>query len=182
IAMHNNQATVGNLPAAYSVDKDGKPLLSWRVHILPFIEQDNLYKQFHLDEPWDSPHNKKLIEQMPKTYRSPASHAAPGRTNYLAVRGKDMAFPGDKGLKIPADFPDGLSNTIFIVEASDKKAVIWTKPDDYEVNEKNPLDGLVGLWPGGFQVGLGDGSVRMISRSVDPKQLMNAFIRNDGNP
>jgi hypothetical protein len=182
IAMHNHQAVNGTLPPAYNVDKDGKPLLSWRVHILPYIDQDELYKEFHLDEPWDSPHNKKLIEKMPKTYRSPASHAAAGKTNYLTVRGKDMAFPGDKGLKLPADFPDGTSNTIFIVEASDRKAVIWTKPDDYEVNEKNPLEGLVGLWRGMFLAGMGDGSVRVIYRTVDPKQLMNAFIRNDGNP
>jgi hypothetical protein len=182
IAMHNYHATQGTLPPAYNVGKDGKPLLSWRVHILPYIEQDNLYKEFHLDEPWDSPHNKKLIGQMPKTYRSPASKADAGKTNYLTVRGKDTAFPGDKGLRIPADIPDGTSNTIAVVEVSDKRAVIWTKPDDFEFNDKNPLDGLLGLWPGGFQAAFCDGSVRFISRTVNPKALINAFLRNDGNP
>ena len=159
LAMHNYLDTNKTFPPAYSASKAGKPLLSWRVHILPYIEQDALYKQFHLDEPWDSAHNKALIERMPKIYRSPASNAAPGMTNYLTVRGKDTMFPGDKGIGI-ADVPDGLSNTIMIVEASDKKAVIWTKPDDFEFNEKNPIDGLVGLWSQGFQAALGDGSVR----------------------
>ncbi len=181
LAMFNHHDTMGTFPPAYSVNKDGKPLLSWRVHILPYIEQDNLYKQFHLDEPWDSEHNKKLIEKMPKTYRSPASAAAPGMTNYLTVRGKDTMFPGDKGIKI-ADVTDGLSNTIAIVEASDKKAVIWTKPDDFEFNEKNPADGLLGLWSNGFLAALGDGSVRMIAGTIDPKVLKDLFLRNDGNP
>src|SRR5262249_54155708 len=66
LAMHNyNDAYNGKLPAHAIYSKDGKkPLLSWRVAILPFIEQDNLYQQFHLDEPWDSEHNKKLIPML----------------------------------------------------------------------------------------------------------------------
>jgi hypothetical protein len=181
LAMFMYNDTYGTFPPAYSLSKDGKPLLSWRVHILPFIEQNNLSKQFHLDEPWDSPHNKTLIEKMPKTYRSPASNAPPGRTNYLTVRGKDTAFPGAKGVKL-SEITDGTSNTIAVVEVSDKKAVVWTKPDDFEFNEKNPIDGLLGLWPGGFLAAFCDGSVRFIGRSVNPKELRNAFIRNDGNP
>jgi hypothetical protein len=181
LAMHNYHDTMGTLPPAYSTNKDGKPLLSWRVHLLPYIDQDPLYKEFHLDEPWDSPHNKKLIEKMPKVYRSPASNAAPGMTNYLTVRGKDTMFPGDKGIRF-ADVTDGLSNTAMIVEASDKKAVIWTKPDDFELNEKDPGAGLVGMWPSGFLAAVGDGSVRFVSSSVSPKTLLYFFLRNDGNP
>jgi hypothetical protein len=181
LAIHGYQDAYRSFPPAYRASKDGKPLLSWRVLILPFIEQENLYREFHLDEPWDSEHNKKLIDRMPKTYRSPASSAAPGMTNYLTVRGKDTAFPGEQGVKI-AEITDGLSNTIMLVEASDRKAVIWTKPDDLEFNEKNPIDGLLGLWSGGFQAALCDGSVRMIKRTIDPDVLKNLFIRNDGNP
>jgi hypothetical protein len=181
IAMHNYHDVMGSLPPAYRADKDGKPLLSWRVLILPYIEQQNLYNQFHLDEPWDSPHNKKLIELMPKTYRSPAAHAPPGWTNYLTVRGKDTAFPGARGVTF-AQITDGLSNTIMVVEASDRKAVPWTKPDDFAYSAKNPLDGLVGLWPAGFQAALCDGSVRFISAAIDPTVLKNLFLINDGNP
>ena len=180
VAMFNYHDANRTFPPAYRAGKGGKALLSWRVLILPFVEQDALYKEFHLDEPWDSEHNKKLIERMPKLYRSPASHAAPGMTNYLTVRGPNTAFPGDKGITV-ADITDGTSNTIMAVEVSDKKAVIWTKPDDFEFDEKNPLDGLGGLWPGGFLAAMCDGSVRLIRNSVDPKVLINLFIRNDGN-
>jgi hypothetical protein len=180
LAMHMYHDTSGTFPPAYRAGKGGKPLLSWRVLILPFIEQDALYKEFHLDEPWDSEHNKKLIGRMPRIYLSPASQAVPGKTNYLTVRGPNTAFPGAQGIRL-ADITDGTSNTIMVVEVPDRKAVIWTKPDDLEFNEKNPLDGLVGLWPGGFLAAFCDGSVRFISRSVDPTVLSNLFIRNDGN-
>jgi hypothetical protein len=181
LAMHNHLQDKQTFPPAYSTDKDGKPLLSWRVHILPYVEAGGLYKEFHLDEPWDSPHNKKLIEKMPLIYRSPASAAGPGMTTYLTFRGKDTAFPGAKGVGI-ADIPDGTSNTIMAVEASDKKAVMWTKPDDLEFNEKDPLDGVVGLRRGEFLILLCDGSVRQVSDRIDPKTLRLLILRNDGNP
>ena len=180
LAMHNYADTKGGtLAPAYKADKDGKPLLSWRVLILPFIEEANLYNQFHLDEPWDSEHNKKLIAQIPKIYRSPASKAPPGMTTYLTVRGKDTAFPGAKGIRFPAGIPDGTSNTIMIVEASDRKAVPWTKPDDFEFNEKNPGAGLRGFWPEGFLAALCDGSTRLI-HTMDANVLKALFQVNDG--
>src|SRR5579884_2292255 len=83
IAMHNYNDTYGHLPTQAIYGKDGKPLLSWRVLILPFMEQGALYKQFHLDEPWDSAHNKELRGQMPKTYRLPDSKERT-KTFYLA--------------------------------------------------------------------------------------------------
>jgi hypothetical protein len=181
LGMHQYLDTNRTFPPAYSVNKDGKPLLSWRVAILPYIDQMALYKEFHLDEPWDSPHNKKLLEKMPATYRSPKSAAEPGMTNYLTVRGKDTMFPGEKGVGV-ADVTDGLSNTIMIVEVSDKKAVPWTRPDDFEFNEKNPADGLLGLWAQGFLAAMGDGSVRFITGTIDAKVLKDLFLRNDGNP
>src|SRR5204863_3386120 len=112
-------------------DKRGKPLLSWRVEILPFIEENELFKQFHLDEPWDSEHNKALIAHMPRVFQDP--RRPPGdTTTFLAPVGKGLAFEGDKPLKINS-FTDGTSNTIFIVQANDDRAVPWTKPDDLEV-------------------------------------------------
>ncbi len=181
IAMLNYADTFrSTFPPAYRAGKDGKPLLSWRVLLLPYLEQQALYNEFHLDEPWDSPHNKQLIARMPKVYRSPASHAAPGMTNYLTVRGRDTAFTGAKGVGF-AQITDGLSNTIAVVEVSDRKAVPWTKPDDFEYDERNPLDGLVGLWPGGFNAVFCDGSVRFIAATIEPKVLKYMFLRNDGN-
>ena len=114
--------------------------------ILPFIEQDALYKQFHLDEPWDSEHNKQLIAKMPPEYKSPNSKVSgEGKTNYLTVRGPQSVFPGKKALSFQ-DIPDGTSNTIMTVEVTDDRAVIWTKPDDFEYDPQDPLKGLVGFW------------------------------------
>jgi hypothetical protein len=178
LAMHNYHDSNGTLPPAYTVDKNGKPLLSWRVLILPYIEQENIYKQFHLDEPWDSEHNKPLSALVLKVYRSPVSQAPLNMTTYLTVRGKDTAFPGAKGIKL-TEITDGTSNTIMIVEASDKKAVPWAKPDDYEFNEKKPGEGLRGFWGDFFLAALCDGSVRMI-QTLDPNVLKALFQINDG--
>jgi len=156
--------------------------LSWRVLILPYIEDQPLYEQFHLDEPWDSEHNKKLIRQMPQTYRSPNSTVSrQWKTNYLTVRGKDTIFSGKEGARI-ASITDGTSNTIMTVEVSDARAVIWTKPDDFAYDKQNPLKGLVGLQPGGFIAGFADGSVRFLRSSISPKTLNLLFTRNDGKP
>src|SRR5262245_822885 len=80
LAFHNYHDLYNGMPSAAICDKNGKPLLSWRVAILPLIEQDNLYKQFKLDEPWDSEHNKKLIPMMPKIYAVP-NVSKPGDTD-----------------------------------------------------------------------------------------------------
>jgi len=185
LAMFNYASTYNNsFPPAYRSNENGKPLLSWRVAILPFLEQDALYRQFHLDEPWDSEHNKKLLAQMPAFYRSPASPvsaAKPGMTNYLTVRGKDTVFPGKEGIKLN-EITDGTSNTIMVVEASDANAVPWTKPDDFEYNEKDPAAGLGGLFPGGFNAAMCDGSVRFISSAIDTETLRRLFNRHDGQP
>jgi hypothetical protein len=188
LALHNFHDTYRRFPAAYSVDEDGKPLLSWRVHILPFIEQQVLYEQFHLDEPWDSEHNKKLIAKMPKTYAAPGSKAAEGKTNYLAAGGKHgvIIAPTGRGARSAADgtgmasILDGTSNTIALVEATDNLAVEWTKPVEWVPNDKEPIKGLMGLRPRGFLVGLCDGSVRMLPETVATDDLRSFFTRDDG--
>ncbi len=182
LAMANYMSTFNTLPPAYSSDKaTGKPLLSWRVAILPFLEENELYKQFHLEEPWDSPNNKKLIEKMPKLFRSPASKAGPGMTNYVTFRDKDSAFPGKDPIRA-ADITDGMSHTLMAVEADDSKAVVWTKPDDLDFDPKNPLAGLGNLWHTGFNAGFCDGSVRFISSGVDADAMRNLVNIHDGNP
>lgn len=189
LAMHIHHDLHKHLPPQASTDKDGKPLLSWRVMVLPYIEQQALFNEFHLDEPWDSEHNKTLIAKMPPIYKSPASVAGgEGKTVYLGVSGDKGALPASKKPSLgPGDglgfasFTDGLSNTIAVVEAGDESAVVWTKPDDLVPDEKDPLKGLLGLYPGGLNVGICDGSVRFIRESIDPTMLMHLFQRNDGN-
>jgi hypothetical protein len=183
LAMHNYSDTMGGqMPAQATYDKNGKPLLSWRVMILPYIEQQNLYNQFHMDEPWDSEHNKKLLARMPTTYASPGDEksAKAHATHYLGFVGKGAFFEGKKGLRFPAEFVDGTSNTIMIVEAT--KAVPWTKPEDLPYDAGKPLPKLGMPGASGFNASMCDGSVRFISRKVKETTLRNAITRNDGNP
>jgi hypothetical protein len=180
IAMHNYHDQNGHFPTQAVYGPDGKALLSWRVLILPYIEQDKLYKEFHLDEPWDSEHNKKLLARMPKTYLMPGSPEGTTDTFYLGFHGKGAFFDGKKGLRLPADFPDGTSNTIMIVEAA--KGVPWTKPEDLPYDAQKQLPKLGGHFPRGFNASLVDGSVRFISSSISETTLRNAITRDDGQP
>jgi hypothetical protein len=172
------------LPAVGNFDKQGKPLLSWRVHVLPFLNQQELYRQFHLDEPWDSPHNKKLLARMPAVYQGPNLKLnAEGKTIYLLPVGKDAAFKdGPEGPLFPKDFPDGTSNTIFIVEGDDAHAVPWTKPEDLKIDPEHPERGLGGHLHDGFLAALADGSVRIISKAISKTTLQRGFNPADGMP
>jgi hypothetical protein len=140
LAIHNYIGShKGLFPPAYSTSRDGKPLLSWRVLILPYLEQEALFKQFHLDEPWDSPHNRTLIARMPGVYRCPLESreaAGDGKTRYLAPRGGDTVFRGADPIALK-DITDGTSNTIILVDAGDERAVPWTKPDDGDITPED---------------------------------------------
>lgn len=171
----------GQLPAHAIYSKDGKPLLSWRVMILPYIEQDALYKQFHLNEPWDSEHNKKLLAKMPKVFAHPADEKTlkEHTTYYQAFVGNGAFFEGKQGLRFPASITDGTSNTIMFVEAS--KAVPWTKPEDVPFDPDKPLPKL-GL-PGHsyFLVAMCDGSAHAVSHGVTKETLRAAITRDAGD-
>jgi hypothetical protein len=133
LAFHNFHDTYNEVPADIT-DKDGKPLLSWRVQLLPFIEQDNLYKQFNRDEAWDSPHNKPLLAKMPAVFASPrVKLKEAGHTTYLGFAGPGAMFEPGKKLQM-ASITDGLSNTIFAVESS--TAYPWTRPIDLPFDPK----------------------------------------------
>ncbi len=181
LAMHNYHDTYRAFPPAASVDKKDKKLLSWRVHVLPFIDQAALYQQFHLDEPWDSDHNKQFIKQIPPVYVQPthADLASDGKTVYLVPTGKGTAFEGNEGMKIQ-NFTDGTSNTILAVEAHRNAAVIWTKPDDLEVDFKDPFKNLKSALVGGFHILMCDGSVRFVSDNIDVNTLKALFTRGGG--
>jgi hypothetical protein len=176
LGYHNYNDTFGFLPTN-QLSKDKKPLLSWRVQILPFIEEDNLYKAFKLDEPWDSEHNKKLIERMPKIYAPVRGKADAGMTFYQAFGGSNGWLK--PGASIPRSFPDGTSNTIVCAEAA--KPVVWTKPDDLVFDGK-AVPALGGMFDGRFHAALMDGSTRRFRKGVDPEILKLLIDPADGMP
>ncbi len=170
VALQNHRDVTRKFPAHASYDENGKPLLSWRVHILPGLGLDQLYRQFRLDEPWDSDHNRQLIPKMPNVYFDPSSRLQlqDGKTHYLGIKGKGFMFEGtDRAVSLAA-IRDGTSNTAMVLQVNDQRAAIWTKPDDWELNEKKPLEGLSNsLHPGTFLVGFADCHVQGISESID---------------
>ncbi|HCK54237.1 MAG TPA: hypothetical protein DIC23_13550 [Planctomycetaceae bacterium] len=168
VALHNYHDRNKHFPARANYDNNGKPLLSWRVHILPYINQQALYSRFKLNEPWDSPHNRQLIRLMPTTYANP--NLPPGSvTNYLAVVGADSVV-ATTGVTL-REITDGTSRTVVLVEVDASRAVPWTKPVDHEIKATNPKAGLGGLRPGGFHVSMADGRVIFVPISVDSKSI-----------
>jgi len=181
IAMHNYHDVHGTFPPVGSRSPEGKLLLSWRVLILPFIEQNSLYEQFHLNEPWDSPHNRQLIEKMPECYRCPASNLLPaeGLSTYNVPMGAETIFPSDRALSF-REIKDGTSSTILAMEVDDKHAAIWTKPEGYPLDLARPAEGLGGHFEGGFLAAMADCSVRFLSEKVKPEILRAMFTAPRG--
>jgi hypothetical protein len=180
--MHSYEDTHGRLPPAAVCGEDGKPLLSWRVLLLPFLSQKDLYGQFKLDEPWDSPHNLRLLERMPSVYAPPPGKAGmvpPYHTVCHVFVGKGAAFEWGRGLRLKHDFPDGLSNTFLVVEAG--KPVPWTKPEELEYDPYGPLPDLGGIFHDGFRARLADGSGVWIKKGLSEASLRAAITRNAGD-
>ncbi len=178
LAMHNYASTHDRFPPAAIYGKDG-PLLSWRVAILPFVGEEKLYAEFHLDEPWDSPHNKKLMQRMPGVYRTPDSPAADHTTRIQGFQGVGAIFEGTEGVTF-ADITDGTSNTV--VFTLSKAATVWTRPGDLPFIDGAPLPALDETDPQGYIVALADGSVSNIAKDAKgmPQLLRRMITRNGG--
>lgn len=157
---------------------DGKPGLSWRVAILPFIEEQALFDQFRKNEPWDSPHNRQLIAKMPSAFASPGARVEKGYTNYLAVVGPNTILCNGRRGSTTRDILDGTARTIMFVEVDDGAAVPWTKPDDLALDPKQTIPNLGQLWSGQFHAAFGDGAVRALTLDVDHAAIHAAFTRD----
>jgi hypothetical protein len=182
LAFHNYASTYKGSPLPGDIlDKDGKPLLSWRVSILPYIEEGKLYKQFKLDEPWDSKHNLALLEKMPKGYTSPrVTVKRKGYTVYQVFTGPAALFNAGKPRYNIGNIPDGTSNTLLAVETS--KAVPWTKPADIPFDKTKAVPELGKAYANKPLAVMMDGSARELDlKKIKPETLKNAIMPDDGN-
>jgi hypothetical protein len=167
-----------HLPPPVVFSPEGKPLYSWRVLLLPFLGEDNLHGRFHLDEPWDSTHNKQFLSRIPSVYAPVRRAALPGDTYYQVFVGPGTAFEGVRPLRYPDDFPDGASKTLLVVEAGEP--VPWTKPGDLLYDPVKPLPALGGLFRDRFNCAFADCSVFAMPRQTSEETIRALITRNGG--
>ena len=184
LGILNYESAHRHFPLQATKSPADKPLLSWRVAILPYVEQNELYSQFKLDQPWDSEHNLKLAKQMPAIYRDSSADGfennRAGRTVFQTPWGAGTILDGEEPVKF-SDVTDGSSNTILVVTTAPTSAVPWTKPVDWNVNFEKPFLGLLDekrTTAGYCRV---DGSTGTFNNKTDPKNLIHLLQRADGN-
>jgi prepilin-type processing-associated H-X9-DG protein len=169
IALHNYHIDHGCFPPAYIPDQDGTPLHSWRVLLLPYLDED-LAKEYDFNEPWDSEANMALADRMPPVYHCPSDPDADARyTSYLGSDGPGFFFQGSRPIR-QTEITDGMSNTIAVIEGSGAR-VVWTDPRDQTDMENFIQPGGTSNHPGGANVLYADGSVHFLSSAIDPITL-----------
>jgi prepilin-type processing-associated H-X9-DG protein len=185
VALRTYNSVHGTFPPAYIADEDGKPMHSWRVLILPYLDEQLLYEQYNFDEPWDGPTNKLLWGRMPKVFACPSDpQTASQETSYMVIVGPNTMFPGTEPTG-PSDCRDGLSNTLCVVETANSQ-VTWTEPTDLDSAQmlfevKPGGDGEIGSYHAyGANVLYGDGHVLFLPDSIAPEQLEALSTRNGG--
>lgn len=180
IALQNYEATHRAFPAAVILGPDGKTPHSWRVAILPFIEEQALYNQYKFDEPWDSENNKKVAATIPQVYRSANATNGANCASYVALTHPDGVFnatPAAKGTAI-RQVTDGLSKTIAIVEANAE--IPWTKPEDLPLVDGQPLPQLGLPGASAFNAAFCDGAVQQLTTKLTD-EFRKLVTKSDGN-
>ncbi len=187
LALQNYADVYQCFPPAYTTDARGNRMHSWRVLLLPFLEQKALYEQYHFDEPWNGPHNRLLADRIPPAYCCPSDNLrGPHEVSYLAITGPGTAWPGSRCAGF-GDFKDGTSNTISIAESAGS-GIHWMEPRDLPfetlakgVNAKQGL-GVCSQHDGAAQVSFCDGGVTLLSDTLSAETLQALATKAGGEP
>ena len=178
LAYHKDK---GKFPPAATLSKEGKPLLSWRVQILPYLGHNFLYKQFRQNEPWDSEHNKKFIRRIPPSFRETQDDLNKGTTPFQAPVGIATLFnPGGTGTN-SIQIINELSNTIMLVKVPEDKTAIWTKPEDWEIDISLPAKDLLKGFTNAIVFACADGEVKAIPLK-EAEEKIKSMLVIDGKP
>lgn len=184
LGLQNYADVYSCFPPAYQTDESGKPMHSWRVLILPFIEQQALYDRYDFNEPWNGPHNSLLAKEMPPIYRCPSNTANNGTTtDYVAIVGPETMWQADHGAKF-SEIKDRTSMTIAVVEASGAK-INWMEPRDlpfsavsHGINAKQG-GGISSAHPGAVIALFADGHVQTLEQKL-PLDVLKALCTKAG--
>lgn len=194
LALHNYHDAYKSFPPAFVLGPDDKPWHSWRVLILPFLEEEPLWKKYRFDEPWNGPNNSKLLKERPEVFACRSFDSGPWvpktDTTYVAVVGPQTVWTGASSIQV-ADVADGTSNTVFVIEVRDA-GIQWLAPDDLTFEEANQRPrGTKGRHPssihftegdtdhGGLQVLMGDGTVKFVNFDIAP-EIWKALLTRAG--
>lgn len=185
LAFHNYEAANGHFPPAFVADKNGEPMHSWRVLILPYMEQNNIYEQYSMEEPWNGPNNIKLADLIGNVYRCP-THPVDDNdaaTSYCLVTGEGTAFLGDHKSTFE-DFKDGVSRTAILVEVN-RNDIHWMEPKDLSVEQaiqmfaQTAKNQTPSNHPGIINVVKADASLETLNVATPPEELNKLFLASD---
>ncbi len=174
LALQQYKQKYGSFPPAYIPDANGKPMHSWRVLLLPFIEGESIYKAYSFSEPWDGPNNRQLISSI-RGYHCPSDSGGDNKTSYVAVVGPGTAWPGGSSVQT-SEIRDGQDKTLWVVEVADSD-INWMEPRDLSIDQMDfringeSRNSISSFHTKGANVLWADGSVQFLSDTLPPEAV-----------
>ncbi|QDU95332.1 DUF1559 family PulG-like putative transporter [Lignipirellula cremea] len=186
LALHGYHDQYRVFPPAFITDENGRPMHSWRVLILPYMEYGELYKEYNFDEPWDGPKNRQLMEQCPPIFHCPSDEGDKNSTRYRVVVGPGTGWKANASITI-RDIADGTSNSVAVLETL-RPGRNWLDPAPLTLDEalsppQEQTDWTSGpRFPhlNGRQAVFFDGSTHFLPADLDAEKLGRLLLINDG--
>lgn len=174
LGAHNHASVNAELPPA-----EGR--VSWRVHILPYVEQEGVYRQFNLNQDWNEGQNQQTASILIKTYVSPLDEPGTTQTHYRTFTGPGTIYDPKlmKGAVFPNYIADGVTNTIFAVDTAEM--VPWPQPKEiaFEPNGSLPeLGNSKRVW--GVLIAMCDGSVKLFGKKTMDPNIIRRMVTAAG--